>query len=91
MGWSHFKFTSLLSPVVRRGRERGRFSVSSMLSNSPTLHAELRMATTEPVTPRQSAAPSEEQPPEPVHLPSEFAVSSPSLVAAVAVPTTPTL
>ena len=62
-----------------------------MLSLSQILPVELRTAITEPVTPRQNAAPSEEQPPEPVHLPSEFAVSSPSLVAAVAVPTTPTL
>ena len=49
------------------------------------------MATTGPVTPRQSAARSEEQPQEPALHPSESAVSSPSLVAAVAAPTTPTL
>ena len=62
-----------------------------MLSRSPTLLVELRTATTEPVTPRQSAVPSEEQPQEPVLPPSESAVSSPSPAAAVAVPTTPTL
>lgn len=72
-------------------RDPLKVSVSSTLSLFPTLPVELRTATMEPVTPRQNVVPSEEQPPEPVHLPSEFAVSSPSLVAAVAVPTTPTL
>ena len=72
-------------------RDPRKVSVSSMLSPSPTLPVELRTDTMEPVTPRQSAVPSEEQPPEPVPLPSEFVVSFPSLVAAVAAPTTPTL
>merc|ERR1711997_225194 len=90
-GWSYFKSVSHLSPVASQARERPRPSVSSTLSNSPTLPVELPMATTGPVTPRQSAARSEEQPQEPALHPSESAVSSPSLVAAVAAPTTPTL
>ena len=74
----------------RNKRDLVKVSVSSMLSLSPTLPVELPTATTEPVTPPQSAVPSEEQPQEPVLHPSESAVSSPSPVAAVAAPTTPT-
>merc|ERR1712018_114158 len=90
LGWSYFKSTSHWSPVARQGRGTARLSVSSMLSNFPTLPVEHPMASTEPVTPRQSAVPSEEQPQEPVLPPSESAVSSLSPVAAVAAPTTPT-
>merc|ERR1719361_1004818 len=78
------------SEAGETGERDARLSVSSMLSNSPTLPVERPMASTEPVTPRQSAVPWEEQPQEPVLPPSESAVSSLSPVAAVAVPTTPT-
>ena len=70
---------------------QGRLSVSSMWSSSPTMPAEPPMGLTGRVTPPQSAHRWEEQPMAPALPHLESAVSSPSLVAAAAVPTIPTL